>query len=1098
MTKTATFILTILLLSTTLISPGTSNELPATNGTTLKYKQELLIPIDTNLPESKYQPIDMRIQFTNPCWGVDEYNHSIRIYYDDGNSLTELESQIYDIEIQTTSQIKSCSIVFLIPEQADGNEQYYVFYDDTEQNTTDYPDHLNYEDTHYFYEPISGQIIDFDYYKIIEDNYIVYGIIQKGEILGNGMSNTIATLKPESTQFETTTIDQLATFYLSYSTEGTQDSDGTGYAPQITKTALIDGNLMQRFRVTSISPKDDVQTDNIYTYYYNPTANKRMNVNVNHDIIKDITATGDQQQDPAYVSLVTIKARSKTITKMNLGNILPNLHFYSEDQTIKQYPIPSDPNTEKAEWILTATDDANIGEQAWVCQDDSTTGKTHALIFEKHTGYLNDTTDGLEVKASTKQHVNLPGLEADSGTLYVTRNSYTQGTHKTTIDKDTTVNFNVEFMTFQNEGYEAVPQEAQLYQQLIQQRPIRRGNETEKPTKETTKYTLTAVVHFAPSVPLGSILSAATGKNISYISAELYKNNQFSSSGSVARLALGDLSIDTEGQKLIQKIRSILQIFDFKNTTLFKKIIFPGVEPGTYLIKIFKENTRRGSNRKFIGFSIVDVEKPTKIHIFCKPEGTLQITVENQNQKPIENIKCYLTYQDLIITEIETNEQGTAVLNAPIYTRRPYLLQVTYDNIVVHEETIKFRWRNQFLTIKQHFEVPQHTLSLSVKDVLGLPVAVDISPTVVSQNMRIPLFISANKKESGTYLFPQLTQSTYTLKMSYKSFISEEIIKLDKDISIDHVFPAEFLMTGSLYDSYGNVMDEGTVLLERMEKTVSTLAETGMAQLLIPPGEYILSVIKDETVIARQHVLIAGEKSLDIVTQNDSLLHTIFIMLGIVLIIMSIVLLFSKKTILLSGRLIVIGLLLVSLFSPWWALQSEDETISTVTNTLLIPSKMVTVTTTNEVIGGEISFIPEEFSLVLTIIAMILTLVGILFFIEFLIHKKMVRLAKILRILSPLLLIMIAGLFFYAMSQVTDIGIGSFSGSGDIEITVPGFQEKSSIFCSWGPAIGFHLLIASAILSILFMLIHSNKGKIFLKIESKINKNLSKIRETFI
>ncbi len=38
----------------------------------LAFKQEITIPIDTNLPEAKYQPIDIRIKFTEQCYAKDD------------------------------------------------------------------------------------------------------------------------------------------------------------------------------------------------------------------------------------------------------------------------------------------------------------------------------------------------------------------------------------------------------------------------------------------------------------------------------------------------------------------------------------------------------------------------------------------------------------------------------------------------------------------------------------------------------------------------------------------------------------------------------------------------------------------------------------------------------------------------------------------------------------------------------------------------------------------------------------------------------------------------------------------------------------------
>ena len=98
-------------------------------------RQEIQIPFDTNNPEAKYQPIDTEIIFENNCWGI----------FQKGKTFEELESQIYNLKSGDDAQIKSCNLVFLIPEEADGTEKYYVYYDETEKSETNYPDRVNVE-----------------------------------------------------------------------------------------------------------------------------------------------------------------------------------------------------------------------------------------------------------------------------------------------------------------------------------------------------------------------------------------------------------------------------------------------------------------------------------------------------------------------------------------------------------------------------------------------------------------------------------------------------------------------------------------------------------------------------------------------------------------------------------------------------------------------------------------------------------------------------------------------------------------------------------------------------------------------------------------
>ena len=1050
----------------------------------LAFKQEITIPIDTSLDEAKFQPIDVRIVFDNSCWAQNETKHSVRVGYDDGSGITEIDSQIYDLEYSDNSHITACSLVFLIPEEANGKEKYYVLYDGSETSAPEYVDHLSFEDTHYFYEPISGQIIDFDYYKIFQDKYIIYGIIQKGEILGNGVSNSLARLKPEQTEFETTNMDQLAGMYMSYSKDGEPDWTGPAWATTVSKTVLVDGNLMLRFRIEGVSPDGAVKTDNIYTYYYCPTSVKRINININHEVLETTEVTGDKQRDPGYAALSTFKARSATIEKMNIGDILPSLHFYAEDESIKEYSIPSDPNTEKAEWILSSTDDADVGDKAWLCMDDPSTGKAHGLVFESITGFLEGENDGLQVKASTKQHVKLPGLEADTGDVFATRNSYEGGKHDTSLPKGMTVAFNSEFITFQTEGYEAVDKESEIYQKLVVNRPITRGNESIEAEEETEKYTLTAYVHLAPSFPLGSMLSAVVGKNFSYVSAELYKDNSFASSGSIGRLALASMDLDFEGKNLIQTVKAVLGLFDWKNASLFKKISFPSLEAGRYLIKIYRENPFFGKERQYVGFTIVEMDEDSSAHIYCRPEGTLQASIVNQDASGVENVGFSLLRDDVIIEGALSDRNGSVVLSAPCYPRIPYTLHIVYQGFLVEEKKVSLGLTRRLFTLKESFDMSLYQLELNVKDTLGLPPAVDISPMLTSSEMVDQISISAEKLSDGKYRFTDLYPADYTLKMSYKSFILEENVDINKDKTLSLSFPAEFTVDLDFMNSYGMPIGEGEITLKRSGKGPGTeIGSGGKAIVSVPPGEYELRVSAGNEEIAKQNIDVKGDKSINIVTTQESSLHTMVTFLGIVLAVCSIIFFLWKKNIHLSVSLLAIALILIALVSPWWALSGDTGTISTTTKTLLFPSNIVTLTSSQSVLGGEISFAPPELSMVLELLAMLLMVVCVIAVICILIKDRFGKISKILSVVSIVLLVVTVLLFFVAMSQVTDIGVGSFSGGGDLNISIPGLQENAVVPCSWGPGIGFYL----SILAIMSMIALSSL-KLVRKLVGKIQK----------
>ena len=68
-------IVALLLFSYTNINVKSNESYTTTDIDNLAFKQELTIPIDTSLDESKFQPIDIRIDFNSPCWAKDEKHH---------------------------------------------------------------------------------------------------------------------------------------------------------------------------------------------------------------------------------------------------------------------------------------------------------------------------------------------------------------------------------------------------------------------------------------------------------------------------------------------------------------------------------------------------------------------------------------------------------------------------------------------------------------------------------------------------------------------------------------------------------------------------------------------------------------------------------------------------------------------------------------------------------------------------------------------------------------------------------------------------------------------------------------------------------------
>ena len=123
----------------------------------------------------------------------------------------------------------------------------------------------------------------------------------------------------------------------------------------------------------------------------------------------------------------------------------------------------------------------------------------------------------------------------------------------------------------------------------------------------------------------------------------------------------------------------------------------------------------------------------------------------------------------------------------------------------------------------------------------------------------------------------------------------------------------------------------------------------------------------------------------------------------------------------------------------------------------------MTKTSSFNVFGGAISSVPQEFTMVLSVLAALLIAAAILIVLSIALRFKFKKISTVLSIASILALIIIIILFAYAMTQVTKVGVGSFRGGGDLEIAMPGIHESVTLPCSWGPGSGFYLSILAVV-----------------------------------
>jgi len=840
------------------------------------FRQKITIPIDTGLDMAKYQPIDIKVTFDDICWAKNNQENSVRVCYWDGKTWYELESQIYDLDKTDDTHIKSCSLVFLIPKEANGKESYYVYYDDSEKPNVNYKDHVTISKEHYYYEPIPGQKVDMDYYKIMDEGFCVYGVGIRGMMLTEYSSQMIFRQIKSQRDFSYKYWDRLGTFCFQYVDKNlpTGQETITTRMNLISDEIFVDGNLMVQFGIVSTTSRNDAKTTNIYKYYYSPVDIKRICVSVKHEILKEISIAREEKLDGEYAFTSGFKTRSEANAFLNTGEILPYLHYYSQDGTVKEIKADTNPTAKNEEWLISVEDNVDLGSYPWVSADNGETGKAHALIFssDKVVKSGKDEQDGIQIKASQKQEVDIPGLKAYSSGVGCFRNSYSpSGSSDLSIHSDLRVEFDGEFFTTEINGYKDVEKEAILFQSLVKNRPLLGGN-VSGGVEEETKYNLTVYTHFAPSFPLGSLISAASGKNFSYTYAELYRNETLVSSGICSRISLA-------GEFNLQKITlsGILKLFNWKSISLFKKIKFPELSPGKYVVKIF---IRAKNENKFVGIKIIDLKEDTKIHILCHKQGKIKINLNDQNEKSISNAECYLLLQNTSIAKITTNDKDENIIPAP---RGKYELKIMYKGFTIFKKQVKIGVIQQKINLK----ITLSNLNLFVTDKLGLAPGIKITPYMTSDEMDVTTKIQSEEKKPGIYHFCDLPSAKYKIQIAFKNFIDEKEIQIPVDgDSVSMVFSPTFQFSINVFGARGDTSENTKIIIERGKKTLEGITdEKGLVTFNVPVGVYNVYAYDDKNaVIAEKKVEISRDETSYLVTIKEPIYPMIIMIFSIFLI----------------------------------------------------------------------------------------------------------------------------------------------------------------------------------------------------------------------
>ncbi|MCD6107951.1 MAG: carboxypeptidase regulatory-like domain-containing protein [Thermoplasmata archaeon] len=1039
------------------------------------FRQEISIPIDTGLDESKFQPIDIKISFDNPCWAENEKKHSIRVVCLHDNKWYELESQIYDLDHTDNSHISSCSLVFLIPEFADGKEKYYVYYDDEEKPEVKYPDHVSVEKAYYYFAPIQMYPFESKYYEIKEDGIIVYGVSLEGQFLGSGTSQQITKFKSGTKQVNSPQdAESWASFDFFYYYGNSNKDFSSTVQKLVSSRIIVDGNLMVKFEIISESKRGDFKTTAVYKYYYSPCNDKRIYVHIKHEATKACRVVPNSPNTDScgnIAGLQAIRFRSPSVKELNFGELFPYMHVYAENNVIQEYALDTNPQyTPNNIKILGTEDDVDLGENAWASFDEGEKGKAHAIIFHSNNiiSSGDDERDGVQTKAFEGALPSILGLEIKGESFYFTRNSYEKGCENDlTIPANFVVEYDAEFFSTERGGYKVVDKEAKLFKSLVRVRPIHTSTLQEQDEKNT--HSLTAYIHLAPSTPLGSELSLLSGKNLSYITAELYKGDSLISKGTCERFSLNKLPSFNNGT-FLRKIRNILGILDWRNFTILKKICFKNLEPGTYLLKVYKEHPFFNNNRKYIGYKIVNVKEDTTTHIWCSLESSIELTITDQNKKGVKNAIVNLIEDDITVSSSYTLDNGLAILKIPLNVKKTYLLRAIYDGFIISEEKIKLSLLNSAVPLKKRLNISIYTLKLQLKDTWGFDIPYKVNPILTSNDTVYPVAINAKNTSDGTYVFENIYPAEYQLKIQYKSFTLEENLKVNKNQIVDLVFPVEFQTKIDVFDMRGTSLQNTKIIVSRDGKEIEKLKEKqGSIQFYLPPGDYKLTVYSDDKLIGERKLEIIGEQSIELVTIKKPFFPLLSIVGSALLILLG--LLFSRGKMKNLLKIFAISLLILSVTSPWWMLQGlSDNGIKVYTSMFLTPISLTTILNGPGLIAGEISsqYLTDTFTTVMLAILIFIIISCLLSAFSILLEKiEKTTLSKVILLAGVIFLVLSLALFYYTFSTMAKMGIGSFLGEGNIEMSIPGEKAASIMYCEWGPSTGFNICLLSVFILML-------------------------------
>jgi len=1005
------------------------------------YRQELQLPISTNDSTAHYQPIDLDITFEKPCWTENENRTSIRIGCWYQEEWYDIESQIYDIikSPEERTYINECNVIFLIPSFADGTERYFIYYTDGETLKTNYEDHISLEDANYSASPLPEISAQARFYGIKENGYCIYAVGQEGQLLDRSISQVVVKQSKDSKKFDVLGADQFVSFGFSYYYGSNEKDESTSDQVFIDKKIFVDGNLMVEFGIISESKKKDILTTAIYRYYYNPLDEKRINVNVKHEMLKNAIVQGIDNIDGRFGSIISIKSQSATVESLNFGEIYPYLNFYNEEGKIDQYQLNQNPATKDREWIVSYKNDASLGGEAWLCYGEGREGKANAVLFASNEGIVTsgiDEHDGIQLKVAEKEIVNFLGTEVDYVSINFGRHSYKSGySHDVTIPSDLIVQFDAEVFFSETGGYTAVQKESHIYQTLVKSRQ-RSDNPYEK---EQKRYNVTIIPRFGGAHFSYPWLSNKTDGTFPVMWIELYQEGRLITEGAANR------SLFTRAKKM-----------------------FSNVLEGEYLVKVY---IKRGTTTKiFTGSTILHLDKNTKVTVFCTWERIIKFTFLDQYGHGIPGIHGWLMNKDgVIYDENITQKDGELIVKAPYNMRDPYRLRAEYKDITIYNQELQKTLKK----LNEEVNLELYNFSVIVTDSFDFPPGVEITPLLITLNENRTIQLTPLQTGEGTFSFEGIPKGDYDLQISYGDFVDEIHIKVpDVGSNIRMKFSAVFDLTIDLYDSKGNpLMDKNIEFMISRENQI--VEKTYEKTISLPPAKYSIKAYIKNDIIGEKQVLLTNDKHLMFVTTVESLFPTFlslfFSLLFGFFVVLTLLKKFSFPSLL---KTLAILFVILSLFQPWWTFigSSVIPSIERTTTIYVNPGVMIKTIKYDGDTTFEIAEIPDQVLMFLgAIVPLALLTCLILVFAIMLKRTKKKQYALFLSIVGVVFLCILLSSFYFITTKITEVSIGAVQGEGALTFL---FESEEVIMqSSWGFSIGFYFIFIAVIVAVIALLI---------------------------